>query len=360
MTIYSVRLLRAHALLLAALSQPAFSHTNAVPQRADDHAPIGVMADHTHKAGEVMLSYRYGVMTMEGNRIGADSVSPETIATTVPNRFFGNPMQPPTLRVVPIEMTMQMHMLGIMWAPSDRVTLMAMLPYVRKHMDHVTFQGGMGTTRLGVFTTVAEGLGDAKLSGLFPLWNNNVHRLHATAGLSIPTGSVTEEDDVLAPNGMRPTLRLPYPMQLGTGTYDLMPGITYAGHQGQWSWGAQASAELRLSDNDEGYTYGDKYHLTGWGAYLVAPQVSFSLRFAYEEEDRVDGIDPQVVAPVQTANPDFQGGTRLAALAGLNWHLQPGAHRLAIELGETVYQVLNGPQLERDLMLRVGYQHTWK
>lgn len=360
MTNFNARAMCAATLLCAAAAQPAIAHTDAVPARADGHAPIGVMADHTHKAGEVMLSYRYGVMTMDGSRIGTDSVSPETIATTVPNRFAGRMSQPPTLRVVPLEMTMQMHMLGVMWAPSDRVTLMAMLPYVRKHMDHVTFMGGMGTTRLGVFTTVAEGVGDAKLSGLFPLWSVSGHRLHATAGVSVPTGSNTEEDDVLAPNGMRPTLRLPYPMQLGTGTYDLLPGITYAGHQGHWSWGAQYGGELRLSDNDEGYTYGDKHHLTGWGAYLLAPQVSLSLRLAFEDEGRVDGIDPRVVAPVQTADPDFQGGARLAALAGVNWHIQPSAHRLALELGETVYQDLNGPQLERDLMLRVGYQHTWK
>lgn len=347
-------------LVLCACAATARAHTPDFPSRADDHAPIGVMGDHTHAAGEVMLSYRYGAMTMDGNRIGTNGVSPEFIATQVPNRFAGRMGQPPTLRVVPLEMTMQMHMLGAMWAPSDRVTLMAMLPYVRKHMDHVTFQGGMGTTRLGVFTTVADGLGDAKLSALFPVWKTASQRLHLTAGLSLPTGSTDETDDVLAPNGMRPTLRLPYPMQLGTGTWDLLPAATYAGHDGHWSWGAQASAAIRLGDNDDGYAHGDTFMLTGWGSYLIAPQVSVSLRLAYEDEGRVEGIDPQIVAPVQTANPDFQGGTRLAALAGLNWHFVPSTHRLAIELGETVYQDLNGPQLERDLMLRVGYQQTWK
>ena len=34
----------------------------------DDHAPIGVMGDHAHKAGEWMLFYRYGFMKMDGNR----------------------------------------------------------------------------------------------------------------------------------------------------------------------------------------------------------------------------------------------------------------------------------------------------
>ena len=78
--------------------------------RSDGHAPIGVMGDHLHKKGEWMLSYRYMHMDMDGNRIGTRNVSPQTIATTVPNRFS----PPPTLRVVPLWMTMDMHMFGAM------------------------------------------------------------------------------------------------------------------------------------------------------------------------------------------------------------------------------------------------------
>jgi hypothetical protein len=68
--------------------------------RADAYAPIGVMGGH-HPHRGLMLSYRYSHMGMEGNLIGDDSVSPDSIVTTVPNRFFGIPGQPPTLRVVP-------------------------------------------------------------------------------------------------------------------------------------------------------------------------------------------------------------------------------------------------------------------
>ena len=45
--------------------------------RPDSHAPIGVMGDHTHSAGEVMLSYRFMRMSMEGNRDGTDHVDPQ-------------------------------------------------------------------------------------------------------------------------------------------------------------------------------------------------------------------------------------------------------------------------------------------
>jgi hypothetical protein len=44
--------------------------------RADDHAPIGVMADHYHEAGEFMFSYRYMSMSMQGNLDGSRSLSP--------------------------------------------------------------------------------------------------------------------------------------------------------------------------------------------------------------------------------------------------------------------------------------------
>lgn len=235
--------------------------------RADSHAPIGVMGDHMHGAGEWMISYRYMYMGMEANRIGDDEVSPETIATTVPNRFAGMPGQPPTLRIVPTEMDMQMHMLGAMYAPTDWLTLMAMGMYIDKEMEHVVFQGGMGTTRLGTFTTEASGLGDTKVSGLIRLYDDETHHLHLNAGLSLPTGSIDETDDILTPMNMRPTVRLPYPMQLGSGTFDALPGLTYTGHHDNLGWGAQWGSEIRLGRNDEGYALGDKHMLTAWGSY---------------------------------------------------------------------------------------------
>lgn len=38
--------------------------------RPDSHGPIGVMGDHTHEAGEIMLSYRWMYMSMGGHRAG--------------------------------------------------------------------------------------------------------------------------------------------------------------------------------------------------------------------------------------------------------------------------------------------------
>ena len=151
---------------------------------ASDHAPIGVMADHRHEKGEWMTSYRFGFMDMAGNRDGTDRLTPEEIATSTPNPFG----MPPTLRVVPTDMTMKMHMAGIMSGLTDRVTLMAMGMYVTKEMDHITFQGPAGTTQLGGFTTETAGFGDTTVAAIVGLDDGSYeHRqINVSLGLSIP------------------------------------------------------------------------------------------------------------------------------------------------------------------------------
>ncbi len=198
--------------------------------------------------------------------------------------------------------------------------------------------------------------------GLFQAGKSETHQVHVNAGLSLPTGSIDEEDDILTPTGERPTQRLPYPMQLGSGTFDLMPEITYKGRSGDIGWGAQYLATIRLGDNDEDYSLGDIHQITGWGSYSWNPAVSASLRLTARTIARVDGIDPQIVAPVQTADPDFQGGDRVDLGLGLNFSGQSGSWRglrAAIEIGLPVHQDLNGPQMETDWMLAMGVKYMF-
>lgn len=349
------------ALALIAVPQAGAHENDPTAPHANDHAPIGVMGDHRHEQGEWMVSYRYMRMDMDGNRDGTDTLSPDEIVTTVPNRFAGNPMMPPTLRVVPETMTMNMHMAGAMYGLTDRVTVMGMVNWLSSEMDHITYQGGMGTTRLGSFTTESEGFGDSSITAIIglddgsdPDWQMNVN-----AGLSIPTGSITETADVLTPMNMRPTLRMPYAMQLGSGTWDLKPALTMRRDAGPWSFGAQGAATIRLGENDEGYALGDRYEATAWAAYEVAHWISLTGRLKGVTQGSIDGIDSEIMAPVQTADPDNYGGETLEALAGVNLVGQTGAlrgHRLAFELGLPVYRDLNGPQMETDMTLTVGWQ----
>jgi hypothetical protein len=53
--------------------------------------------------------------------------------------------------VAPLGMTMDMHMIGVMFAPTDKLTLIVMAPFLDIEMNHVT--------RLGrKFSTESRGL----------------------------------------------------------------------------------------------------------------------------------------------------------------------------------------------------------
>lgn len=354
------------ATALATLTiMPAYAHDGdgGNVTYATDHAPIGVMADHRHKKGEVMLSYRYMYMDMNGNRDDTNSLSPEDV-TGFANPYANPPMSPPGLRVVPVSMPMQMHMVGGMYGLSDRITIMAMGNYLTNEMDHVTFQGPMGTTRLGEFTTKSSGFGDTTIGAIIGLDDGSKAHRQVNLGLavSLPTGSNTQTDDVLTPMNTRPTLRLPYPMQLGSGTIDFKPSLTARSRKDRWSFGMQASATVRLEDNKEGYKFGDIFGATAWTAYESKPYLSFSGRIKAETKGDISGNDAAVRAPVQTADPANHGGEVVEALIGVNLAGQTGwqkGHRLAFEIGVPIYRNLNGPQLETDMTLTFGWQKAF-
>jgi len=330
--------------------------------RPDAHAPIGVMADHTHHKGEFMFSYRFQHMDMGGNRIGTTGISPDQIVTTIPNRFLAAIGQPPTLRIVPLEMTMDMHMAGFMYAPTDWVTLMAMGMVMTKDMRLRTYQGGLGTTVLGDFKTGSDGFGDTSVMALLPVVDRADLKINIRAGLSLPTGSTTEIDTILTPMNMTPTVRLPYAMQLGSGTWDLLPGVTIKGRQAAFGWGLQYQGTLRTGTNGQGYRLGDSHMVTGWVSYMLAPWISTSARLAGRTTGRIHGIDPAIVGPVQTADPNDYGGDRADGYLGVNLIAPSGpleGYRLGIELGAPFYQKLNGPQMKEKWQLTVGVQKAF-
>jgi len=328
----------------------------------NSHAPIGVMGDHLHNKGEVMFSYRFMRMNMNDNLIGNAEISPNKIATTVVNMFAGMEGMPPTLRVVPTNMAMNMHMLGVMYAPSDWITLMGMGMYLQNDMDLITYQAGSGTTELGTFSTNTSGIGDFKLSALVKLVKKGASSIHLNVGISLPTGSITKTSEVLTPMNMKPTVRAPYPMQLGSGSFDFLSGITYSRSYENFGWGGQLSSTLSLADNKEDYRFGNKLDVSAWASYRISSWLSTSIRPTLSTVGQIKGQDDDIMLPVQTAHPAFQGGETISLALGMNVIGQTGFvknQRVALEYGMPIYQNLNGPQMKTTSVLTLGWQYAF-
>ena len=156
-------------------------------------------------------------------------------------------------------------------------------------------------------------------------------------------------------------MRVPYAMQMGSGTYDLMPGITWNGRSDQWYWGGRYLGEFRLGD-DEDYSLGDKHTLSVWLNYQWQPFISTALRLQYETLGSIGGMDPMIAGPVQTVDPDHYGGDVVNLNLGINLVGQAGSlagQRLAIEASLPLQRDLNGPQMETDWTITAGWQYAF-
>ncbi len=317
------------------------------PHRVDAHAPIGVMGDHTHEAGEMMVSYRYMTMHMDGHQAGTNGLTSHQVYD------FG-------FAVAAESMDSHMHMLGIMYAPTDWLTLTSMLNYVQKDMQLLSnpHGGGHGHGHGGganSFGHSSEGLGDITVGALVKVYDANRQRVHLNLGFVLPTAEVDEKMG----NSF-----LPYGMQLGSGTFDFKPGITYLGQADNLSWGAQAMGTFRLEDeNDSGFSYGDGVNITTWVAHPLSDMLSVSGRLNYSYYDALEGHynGPHGHA----APPHFQqnyGGHTLEAGVGLNLLFKNGAlsgHRLAVEALTPLYQDLNGVGMDREYSIVIGWQKSF-
>lgn len=311
--------------------------------------PAGVFGARMVGAGEASLLYTPMFMGMNQNYIGSSTVSPTTIVTTIPYYLpYATGMKPPTLRIAPTSMSVESHMFHAMYGVTDIFNIMVMGAWVDKSMTMTTYSGMKGTTPLGSTTVTTNGWSDTSVVGLIRVYQDGINHIHLNLGLSLPTGSIKEQATMLSPMGTYMTMRAMYGMQIGTGTFDGLYGVTYTGKLNAWSWGLAYRGRSAFGDNSQGYHWGPSNELSLWGAYQVAEGLNFTGRAVGSQWNHIEGHDPLISGPMQGTDPYYYGGERIKLLGGLEyitrpWGLTPV--RLAVEAGAPVYQRLNGPQL---------------
>lgn len=307
--------------------------------RPDGHAPISVMGDHMHSKGGWMFSYRYMYMNMENLKKGDSDASYDDALTDY--------------MVTPTAMPMNMHMLGTMYAPSDNLTIMAMVNVLSMKMDHITRMGG-------TFTTASSGLGDTKLAVLYNFFNNNRQTFHGQLGVSLPTGSITKSD--VTPASTPNKTELPYPMQIGSGTFDSNLGLTYLYQKDLFSFGTQLKGVFRFGKNERDYKLGNRYNLNSWVAVKASDWLSFSVRIEGLTVSEIKGEDSNLTpGMVITADTDNSGGDYVNSGVGCNIYFPNGTLknlRLGFEYSHPLYQNLNGIQLQNKENLVFGIQYS--
>jgi hypothetical protein len=318
--------------------------------RADFQPPAAVMLAHVHSQGDWIVGYRYSNMYMRGNQTGTRPL------TTQQALDFLGPVPPGipgvnTFKMAPISMTMEMHMMPIMRAVTDDLTLYLMPTWLDNTMDMVGRNGAVVRATNGGFSDLSFGT-------LWRIYHGSSDEMVLTIGLSAPTGDIDNINPVAA--GM--ATPFPYTMRLGHGTWDARPGATYRYFWDRASIGFQGLFDLPMGLNDAHYRVGDEYRVTGWFAYLLDAEKRLAVSYRVEGLWRTDyvGADPRLNPfSMSGANANMRAGQYLNFGYGVTYRLPSRLGLLEAEYVHPVVQDLEGVQGTTVGSLTVRYIKTF-
>ncbi|WAR46473.1 DUF3570 domain-containing protein [Methylomonas rapida] len=328
--------------------------------------PAGVMFGHMmSQADEIMVGYRYQYGVQSGSMLhGSDQISDALLVSNACAVSDG-------CLYKPTKMHMQMHMLDLMYSPTDWLTLMIMPQLMSMDMTMSDSLQPGNEGEHGGSKHTSNDIGDTLAVAMVKLMDDGTHHVHAGIGMSAPTGAIDAEisQGRLKDNGAsteRETgtaVLQDYGMQLGSGTWDFKPSLTYTGHIDDWGWGGQLNGTKRLQKNEYGYAYGDIFQATGWGSYNIFNWLSATIRGVYTWQDRIRGETNQThetTSPVDF--PANYGGRFWDVGFGLNASIPEGrfaGNNFSVEWLQPVATDFNGYQLDRDGALTATWSFSF-
>lgn len=313
---------------------------NWTSSRPDGHAPIGVMGDHYHHKGEIMFGYRTMMMNGQGITNGTNDVEDMELYQHYMN--------------APQNMSMMMHMFGAMYAVSDNITFMAMGKFIDRNMNGKNMMGMVSSNK-------SSGFGDVSIAAAIKIFNKNRQSLHSNLVFSIPTGSINQRSNM----GIMTDIRMGYPMQIGSGSFETGIVLTYLGQRDNFSWGAQSKYRHRLNENNYGYKTGNSNISSAWFAYKAIDQLSFSIRASYDKSSSISGKDMEIDMMKMMAPPfnaKNSGREQFNLSAGTNFMFTNGGMkglRIGLEFGKPIYQNVIGYQMKRSYFGVIGLQYSF-
>lgn len=306
--------------------------------RVDAAPPESLSMARRVDTGQWLISYRYERTSFHGLRDRRDDVSSREL--------FGS-----GYTVAGRDLDADVHTLEVHYGATDDWTLFARLPYLHNDLDSETSDGHR-------FGTNTSGIGDIILGVNHNLVENDGEVWRAHLGVGLPTGSFDERDR----DGGGTRQAAPFVVQLGTGTVDLFPGLTYMVQHEEWSYGVGTEARLRLGTNGEGWARSNSLQASLWASRLFAERLSGSLQLNADSHGDYHGswhdVDPDA-NPLEDENR--QGGTLVELAAGVRYGLpEPlGASTLGLELGVPIDQWVDGPALDQQWRLALAWQFSF-
>lgn len=202
---------------------------------------------------------------------------------------------------------------------TDRVSLQASLPYIRRSFSRPTPEG----TEHGTEHGTVSGLGDISLIAQYTAWRRDTETstasLRLLGGIKLPTGDsdrvaeeLDEEEEEEGEEGVTPSGIHGHDLALGTGSTDALLGVAGFARSGRWL--ARGEVQYtRRTRGDFDYRFGDDVQWSvGAGRYLLLTDdhtLSAMLHVSGESKD-FDDLDGETKddnkSRIVTVGPQLQ------------------------------------------------------
>ncbi len=346
------------AILLAACCPSAFAQstpTEFADMALEDLLKIEVNEygdENTSEEQRWAFSYTYRRSSSGGYRSGTTDLTFDDVLFSP-----GDVRTSQNFPVLPTYICQYVHAFSGTYALNDKVFASISIPYISQSTEHISSVPGFSD-----FTLKSDGIGDIGLNVSYQARTSRRSALQFTAGLRLPTGSIDKKGDTPR-NGTGTLERLPYTMQIGSGTVDIAGAANYSHYIDNLQFAANINGTLRTGANDNGYRLGHNYGAAVSAQYSKLHWFQPGLRISVRKNLSIAGQDDSLLVPqpipfpASITNPDNFGGTKVYGTAFVKICPKDDcSYSLSAEIGEPIYQNLEGiqPKDRHQLSLSLG------
>lgn len=307
------------------------------------------------------FDYRFVDVRFEGYRQGSRDLGLEEVLFRP-----GEQRTTQNFPVVPIRMVQRVHVVDVSRELSPQWRVSARLPFVQQRTQHVSIIPGYDA-----FAIETGGLGDVSLLVSRQAQSTPTRGASFTLGLTLPSGSIDQVGDTPRGDGLEV---VPYTMQLGSGTTDVLGGVSYSGRRGdqprlgQVTWALSSHGRMRLGANERQYRLGHQLTTDAQVGVRPWPRLWPSVGVAWQWSGRISGGDESLMVPgpfpypAPVTNPTMYGGTHVSLRLGLEMpvHSTQGSREarsaVTFTAARRVYAWLHGPQPPENWRLIAGWR----
>lgn len=296
------------------------------------------------------FDYSYHRLNIGGYKSGTTDISFEGVLFRPGETRTGQ-----NYPVVPTYITQEVHGFSASYALNDQIAFSILVPYIRQATDHISIVPGFDN-----FLLKSEGIGDIALTASHQKKISPKSVLKFSAGLRIPVGSINNTGDTPR-NGSDTLERLPYTMQIGSGTLDTAFAMQYVCVEDKLSYGATLNSVVRTGKNKNDYRLGNNIGMGIWAQYAFNHWVQPALRVHVRHIGEIKGRDASLLVPMafpfpaSITNPSNYGGEKAnIALSVRSCPKKDCEISFNIEYGKPLYQNLNGIQPKEKSNFSIG------